>query len=221
MLFKSKLFWISTALVICVMVFFAVTYYHAKQPSEPIIIYKDVVSEPREKQQFSEGATKTKQTRYDTADEMDTTDTNPTNLSENPFTDTDDESNDPITANGQADDLKIDTEAEEAAYNARQAAKLRTKISNVLQERIDLYDMINDLADFGVEDTEPFVLRQQLQEEAEELRKNIFKLIDEYASYTMDDTPFQPGGEFSDLMEQNGIALESEELTLEEINNLR
>ena len=219
---KSKLFWVSAVLVICVMVFFAVRYYHAKQPSEPIRIYKHVKSEPRNKQQLSDGTTKTKKNHYNTAEEIVMTETNPTNLSESTIIDTHGDANNMITDPGQADGLKLDTETdEEADYNARQAAKLRTKISNVLQERIDLYDRINELADFGVEDTEPFALRQLLQEEAEELRKNIFKLIDEYASYTMDDTPFQSGGEFSDLMEQNGIALESEELTLEEIENLR
>ena len=226
MLFKSKLFWISVVLISCAVIFFAVTYHRAKQPSEPIKVYKvpeDVG--PHKIQRLSGRTTETKQIRQKTAEEVDTTDTKRANLSENTshhtnaFTDTDESqgaSNQPNADYVSADELKTEAETE-AAYIA-QKAELRTKITQLLQERKDLFDQIYDLADFG--DGEPYALRLQLQKEAHALRRTIFDLCHEYIRYTMDDSPFQFGGEFYDLMKQNRMAITTEWATLEEIKEL-
>lgn len=233
MLFKSKLFWISVILVFWAVAFIAVKYYYDKQYSEPIVIYNSIKSEPRKKQHLSEVATR--KTHYNSeektatpnpVEEMDATDTEATNLSENTFTTTHDEFNHRNTAIGQTEssesEAKTDTTTETSStYNAQHVADLRTRISNVLQERIDLNGLIYELIDFGPQHEEPFALRQELQKEAKELETTILDLINEYASYTRDHSPFETGGEFADLLKQNGIVIETATLTLEEAENLR
>lgn len=223
MFFKSKLFWVSAVLIIWAVVVLFVIHHQTKQPSEPIKVYKDV--EPYKKQQPSGPTIETKQIRHHTAKEMDTTDTNRANLSENAshdtnaFTGIDDASqgtsNQPKVDSVSADELKT-----EAAYIAQKVAELRPQITQVLQERKDMLDMIGDLAEFGMSYEEPYALRQQLQKEAAELRTTIFNLCREYTRYTMDSSPFQYGGEFHDLMEQNHIGISIEYMTLEEIKTL-
>lgn len=162
MLFKSKLFWISVILVFWAVAFIAVKYYYDKQYSEPIVIYNSIKSEPRKKQHLSEVATEKthykseeKTATIDTVKEMDMTDTDATDLSENTLTATHDESNHRNTAIGQSDNLeseaKNDTTTETSAtYNAQHVADLRTRISNVLQERIDLNGLIYELIDVQI-----------------------------------------------------------------------
>lgn len=231
MLFKSKWFWISAVLSICAVIFFALVHHQAKQPQKVIKVYKAVGPAPRKTPQPPADATVTGQTRHDTDPEMDTTDMPLADFSEDASHRTDgfthtrddfyDEPNHPDAADAPADDLNTDVAAEaEAAYVAQQVSELRIEISQALQERLDLFDQIFALADFGMEDEEPYALRQQLQKEAGELRKTIFNLCGEYIDYTMDDSPFQPGGEFYDLMEQNYIGISLEEVSLEEVKEL-
>ena len=115
----------------------------------------------------------------------------------------------PEVGNVQADDFNTDVEAEaEAAYAAQQIAELGIKISQALQERRDLLDMIEELAPFSRKEAELYELRQQLQQEAHDMRKTIFSMSADYIQYTGDITDFQPGGEFHALMRQNHIGIQ-------------
>lgn len=230
MLFKSKRFWISAVFIVCAVVYFALMHHQAKQPQKVITVYEVGKLVSHETLQLPADATVAGETRYDTDTEVNTTEATPqSDLSEdtshrvNAFTDTRDESydtsNQRAAADALADESKIDAAAEaEAVYAAQQVVELYTEISQTLQERRDLFNLIFELAEFG--DGEPYALRQQLQKEAHELRKTIFKLCSEYISYTMDDSPFQPGGEFYDLMKQNRIGISVRKVRLEEVRRL-
>ena len=87
-------------------------------------------------------------------------------------------------------------------------AELRTKIPQTLQERLDLLDFVEELAEFSREDEEIYLLRREAFEKTRELRKTIFALRREYTRYSDGDiSPFQPGGEFYDLFAQNHIGV--------------
>ena len=229
MLFKLKWLWISAVLSICAVIFFTLVRHQAKQPQK--VIYKAVEPVPRKTPQSPADATVTRQTRHDTDTEMDTTDTTLADFSEDASHRTDafththddfyDESNHPDAADAPADDLNTDAAAEaEAAYAGQQIAELRIKIPQALRERCDLLDMIEELASFSQKEKELYELRQELQQEARDMRKTIFSMTRDYIRYTRDIADFQPGGEFYDLMEQNRIGISIEELTLEEVRGL-
>lgn len=88
--------------------------------------------------------------------------------------------------------------------------ELRNRIHQALEERLDLLDLVDELAEFSREDKEIYLLRRQAFEETRELRKAIFTLCNLYIHYTQNDSQFQPGGDFYDLMVQNHIGVSIE-----------
>jgi len=221
MFLKSKWVWICGVFSICAAIFLGLVVYQAKQPQEVIKVYK--VTKPAQpvtpqSPEESPAPVPTQPAPHDAATKMDTfDDTSIADFSEDASDDTDaftHTADDLFTAEQYHPDtdaaLEVDTDAEaeaEAAYVAQQIAELRIKIPQALQERLDLFYLIEELAEFTMEDEEPYALRMQLQEEARELRKTIFLMSNQYNHYTRDYSPFEPSGEFYDLLEQNHMGI--------------
>lgn len=221
MFLKSKWVWIATVLSVCTLSFLGQIVYQTNYTPKVIKVYKATVTpQPVTPQSPEESSAPvpTQPAPHDAATKMDTfDDTSIADFSEDASDDTDaftHTADDLFTAEQFHPDtdaaLEVDTDAEaeaEAAYVAQQIAELRIKIPQALQERLDLFYLIEELAEFTMEDEEPYALRMQLQEEARELRKTIFLMSNQYIHYTRDYSPFEPSGEFYDLLEQNHMGI--------------
>jgi len=191
--------------------------YQTNYTPKVIKVYKTTVTPQPVTPQSSGGTSAPLPPSHGAADIDTTGDTSIADFSEDASDDTDaftHTADDLFTAEQYHPDtdaaLEVDTDAEaeaEAAYVAQQIAELRIKIPQALQERLDLFYLIEELAEFTMEDEEPYALRMQLQEEARELRKTIFLMSNQYIHYTRDYSPFEPSGEFYDLLEQNHMGI--------------
>ncbi len=93
------------------------------------------------------------------------------------------------------------------APKAEKVAFLRQEIPRTLNLRLDMFKLVEELAEFGVRDPDLSLLRDQVYEESRTLMRTIFDLCSRYTLLTNDNSAFESGGEFHDLMKQNGISI--------------
>ena len=96
------------------------------------------------------------------------------------------------------------------APKAEKVAFLRQEIPRTLNLRLDMLKLVEELAEFYAKDPDISLLRDQAHEESRTLMRTIFDLCSRYTLLTNDDSAFKFGGEFHDLMKQNGISISSE-----------
>ena len=93
---------------------------------------------------------------------------------------------------------------------AEKVAYLRQEIPRTLNLRLDMFKLFEELAEFNAGDPNLFLLRGQVHEESRTLMRTIFDLCHRYDRLTNDNSAFESGGEFHDLMKQNGIGISRE-----------
>ena len=96
------------------------------------------------------------------------------------------------------------------APKAEKVAFLRQEIPRTLNLRLDMFKLVEELAEFYAKDPDLSLLRDQAHEESRTLMRTIFDLCHRYNRLTNDDSAFESGGEFHGLMKQNGISISSE-----------
>ena len=96
------------------------------------------------------------------------------------------------------------------APTAEKVAFLRQEIPRTLNLRLDMFKLIEELAEFHAKDPDISLLRGQVYEESSKLMRTIFDLGGRYITLTRDDSAFESGGEFHDLMKQNHISISRE-----------
>ena len=112
-------------------------------------------------------------------------------------------------------DLPSDTpvlglKPEPDAPKAEKVAFLRQEIPRTLNLRLDMFQLVEELAEFYAKDPDLSLLREQVHEESRTLMRTIFDLCHRYNRLTNDNSAFESGGEFHDLMKQNHISISSE-----------
>lgn len=215
MLLKSKWFWICTGLCVCVGIFLGVIRYKAKQQQEVQKIYKVVDIVPTKTRQSAADTTAAEQVSNELENDPETervsSDIDAWDLFQDTETDNahglpqpsddsfaDENFSSPDT-DSEADDFDADIEAA-LAYAEQRLPELRIEIPKLLRERLEVEDRIEEL--------EPSPLRDELFEKKRQLQDTIFGLCSEYTMYSFgDSSPFQPGGEFYQLLRQNGMGV--------------
>ena len=96
------------------------------------------------------------------------------------------------------------------APKSEKVAYLRQEIPRTLNLRLDMFKLNEELAEFRVKDPDLSSLRHQVHNESHQLRSTIFDLCHRYLRLTNDDSAFESGGEFHDLMKQNHIGISRE-----------
>ncbi|MCY3549504.1 MAG: RNA polymerase sigma factor [Candidatus Poribacteria bacterium] len=96
------------------------------------------------------------------------------------------------------------------APTAEKIAFLRQEIPRTLNLRLDMLKLVEELAEFHAKDPDLSLLRGQVYEESRKLIWIISNLGHRYNRLTNDDSAFESGGEFHDLMKQNGIGISRE-----------
>ena len=96
------------------------------------------------------------------------------------------------------------------APTAEKVAFLRQEIPRTLNRRLDMFKLIEELAEFYAKDPDLSLLRDQVYEESSKLMRTIFDLGGRYITLTRDDSAFESGGEFHGLMKQNHISISRE-----------
>ena len=218
MLFKSKIFWICAVFTVCAAIFFSVVLHRTNQPKEPIKVYKYVKPAPHKTSQSSVDDAVSVQVADETATKVDTTDKTVVDFSNSKtdttntdtLTDTSDYllTDKPNLMGVGASTSNLETDAAalaETEYIAQQIEELQIKIPQALQTRIQLMHQIAELSESHVSDEGPSPLIVQLYDETYELVKIISAMSSEYITIAKDDSVFRPGGEFYDLLEQNGM----------------
>ncbi len=97
------------------------------------------------------------------------------------------------------------------APKAEKVAYLRQEIPRTLNLRLDMFklkdELKEELAEFHAKDPDLSLLMHQVHEASYQLMRTIFDLCHRYSQLTNDDSAFESGGEFHDLMKQNGIGI--------------
>ena len=93
------------------------------------------------------------------------------------------------------------------APKAEKIAYLCQEIPRTLNLRLDMFKLKEELAEFQAKDPDLSLLRGQVYEESYQLMRTIFDLCHRYSQLTNDDSAFESGGEFYDLMKQNHISI--------------
>ena len=101
----------------------------------------------------------------------------------------------------------IGLKPEPDAPKAEKVAFLRQEIPRTLNLRLDIFKLGEELAEFHAKDPDISLLRGQIYDESGTLMRTIFDLCHRYTQLTNDDAAFESGGEFHDLMKQNGIGI--------------
>ena len=222
MFLKSKWFWLCTIFTICASIFIGVVVHRANQPQEVIKVYKAV-----ELPQHHISQEPVPFLRVDSAGAK--TDT-PVNTGSGDFSqDTETEITDAFTqtadelppagvdaAQVSNPDTEVDAEAEALAAALALAAEklpeLRIEIPRALERRYEVLrlseELVSYVSSYGIT-PELSELAAELNKERDELREKIYGWCHEYLMYTfLDGSPFEPGGEFYELMEFNGMGIE-------------
>ena len=96
------------------------------------------------------------------------------------------------------------------APKAEKTAFLRQEVPRTLNLRLDMLKLVAELAEFHTKDPDLSLLRDQVHEESRTLMRTIFDLCSRYNLLTNDASAFKSGGEFHDLMKQNGLGFSGE-----------
>ncbi|MCG9131694.1 RNA polymerase sigma factor [Candidatus Poribacteria bacterium] len=93
------------------------------------------------------------------------------------------------------------------APKAEKVAYLRQEIPRTLNLRLDMLKLFEELAEFYAKDPNLSLLRDQVHEESRKLIWITSNLGHRYILLTNDESAFESGGEFYDLMRQNHIGI--------------
>ena len=93
------------------------------------------------------------------------------------------------------------------APKVEKVAFLRQEIPRTLNLRLDMFKLVEELAEFYAKDPDLSLLRDQVHEESRKLIWIISNLGHRYIRLTDDESAFESGGEFHDLMKQNHISI--------------
>ncbi len=96
------------------------------------------------------------------------------------------------------------------APKAEKVAFLRQEIPRTLNLRLDMLKLFEELAEFRAKDPDLSLLTDQVYEESRKLIWIISNLGHRHNRLTNDESAFKSGGEFHDLMKQNGISISRE-----------
>ena len=99
---------------------------------------------------------------------------------------------------------------ERDAPKAEKVAFLRQEIPRTLNLRLDMLKLFEELSEFRAKDPDISLLTDQVYEESRKLIWIISNLGHLYTRLTNDESAFKSGGEFHDLMKQNGISISGE-----------
>lgn len=99
---------------------------------------------------------------------------------------------------------------ESDAPKVEKVAFLRQEIPRTLNLRLDMLKLFEALAELRARDPNLSLLTDQVHEESRKLIWIISNLGHRYNRLTNDDSAFKFGGEFHDLMKQNGISISGE-----------
>ena len=93
---------------------------------------------------------------------------------------------------------------------AEKVAFLGQEIPRILKHRLDLEKLDHELAEFYGEDPDLTLLKDQAEDEAFALKGTISLLILDYIRFAADASALEPGGDFYELLEKNGIFFDFE-----------
>ena len=110
-----------------------------------------------------------------------------------------------------SDTSVIGLKPESDAPKAEKVAFLSQEIPRTLNLRLDMFKLVEELAEFYAKDPDISLLRDQVYEESGKLLWTISDLGSRYNLLTNDDSAFESGGEFHDLMKRNHISISSGE----------
>ena len=96
------------------------------------------------------------------------------------------------------------------APKAKKIAFLRQEIPRTLNLRLDMLKLVEELAEFHTKDPDLSLLTDQVYDESRKLIWIISDLGHRHNRLTNDESAFKSGGEFHDLMKQNGIGISGE-----------
>lgn len=216
MFLKSRWFWICLAFTFSAAIFFSVVVHRANQPQEVIKVYKVVEPLPRKTPQSLANTVPSVGEKNKTRSE--TVNTYNTDISDASSDDTDrltplTEESYP-TEESYLDELNHINVSEKSTpkqptetdtQTAIRLVELQIEIPKRLKERLELFDLIAELAPFYGKDPELSLIRDQIQEETFEMRQTLHHFIAEYLYIVQDDSACRPGGEFYELMKANNI----------------
>ena len=223
MFLKSKWFWICSIITLCAAIFIGIVVHRANQPQEVIKVYKAVELPqyrtpqvpPLESTNAGADTEAPVETRVETRRE---------DFSQDIETDTPEAFTAPADALPAADintaevsDPNAEADAEAAALAdalasvAGRLEEVRVELPRALEDRIEVLQLSDELVSYvsshGIT-PELSALADKLNRERDELREKISGLCNEYLMYTLlDGSPFEPGGEYYELMERNGIGI--------------
>ena len=211
-LLKSKWFWICSIFTFCAAIFLGVVVHRANQRQAVIKVYKAVEFLPHRTPEVpayplrSDSASPETDPPVDWEHrdfsqdtETDTTDT--FTLDEHPPADVD-----ATTVSHLNTEVDAEVDAE-TVVTAERLAEILNELSPLLQHRLDLLERVEELAPSNGGPPELSPLRDKLDEEAFQLRRTIFELGNDYIMYSEGDlSPFQPGGEFYELLRLNHMS---------------
>ena len=209
---KSKFFWICTIFTVCAAIFLGVVVHRANQPLPVIKVYKAVELPQRRTPEVPAEPLMSDSASAETAP----VDWRRRDFSQFPETDTTDTFTqdalppadvDPTTVSHLNTEVDAVADAETdavASFAAERLAEIRIQLPQLLQDRLDLLDRVEELAPSNGAPPELSPVRDKLDEESVQLRRTIFELGNDYLTYSEGDfSPFQPGGEFYELLRLN------------------
>lgn len=223
MFLKSKWFWICSIFTVCTAIFFGVVAHRANQPQEVIKVYKAV--------EFSQRRTPQEPVHPLMADSAGAETDTPINMGSGDFSqDTETETTDALTQtadklppagvdaaqvsnpNTEADaEAQAAFAAERLPFAAERLVELRIEIPRALESRREVLDLIDELVSYVISygiTPELSQIGDELNKERDELQDTIFDWCRDYIMYSGGDiSAFQLGGEFYELMRQNGMGI--------------
>ena len=221
MFLKSKWFWICSIITLCAAIFIGIVVHRANQPQEVIKVYKAI-----ELPQHRTPQVPPLESTNAGADTEAPVETRRENFSQDIETDTPEAFTAPAEALPAADvdtaqvshpitNAEVDAEAEALAVaialGAERLPELRIEIPRALEARLEVLKLNEELVSYvrshGIT-PEISELAAELNTERDELQEKIYGWCSEYILYTgLDGSSFEPGGEFFELMRQNGMGI--------------
>ena len=223
MFLKSKWFWLCSIITLCAAIFIGIVVHRANQPQEMIKVYKAV--------EIPQHRTPQETVPLLRVDSASTETGTPVNTGSGDFSqDTETNTTEAFTAPADAlpaadvnttqvshptTDAEVDAEADALAVaialGAERLPELRIEIPRALEARLEVLKLNEELVSYvnsyGIT-PEISELAAELNTERDELQKKIYGWCHEYILYTgSDGSSFEPGGEFFELMRQNGMGI--------------
>ncbi len=219
MFLKSKWFWICSIITLCAAIFIGIVVHRANQPQEVIKVYKAVELPQHRTPQVpllestnagadTEAPVETRREDFSQDIEMDTPEAFTAPAEALPAADVDTAQVSHPTTNAEA---AAAAKAEFVAMGTKRLPELRIEIPRALEDRLEVLQLSEELISYvrshGIT-PELSEFAAELNTERDELEKKILGWCSEYILYTgLDGSSFEPGGEFFELMRQNGMGI--------------